>query len=96
MGRNWKRGWLPAVDPCCVARHNVARLLKEGVCVTINSDDPAYFGGYVNENYRQIALGPGLGASQLLSMIRNSFEAAFMSEDARCAHLNALDGIERR
>ena len=59
--------------------HNVLRLLEKGLCVTINSDDPAYFGGYMNENYLAIAKSLGATKGQLESLAQNSFRAAFLS-----------------
>jgi adenosine deaminase len=61
-----------------LAQHNLPALLDAGLCVTINSDDPAYFGGYVNENYLQtFAALPQLGARQAWQLAANSFEASF-------------------
>jgi len=61
-----------------LAQHNLPALLDAGLCVTINSDDPAYFGGYVNDNYVQtFAALPQLGARQAWQLAANSFEASF-------------------
>ncbi|WP_429144040.1 adenosine deaminase [Aeromonas veronii] len=62
-----------------MAQHNVLRLLEQGLCVTINSDDPAYFGGYMNANF--VALADGLGAtmSQLCRLSFNAVEASWLS-----------------
>ncbi|RUR54777.1 adenosine deaminase [Aeromonas veronii] len=62
-----------------MAQHNVLRLLEQGLCVTINSDDPAYFGGYMNANF--VALADGLGAtmSQLCRLSLNAVEASWLS-----------------
>ena len=57
--------------------HNLQELLDRGVKVTINSDDPAYFGGYIEENYIAAAEALGLTADELEQIARNSFEAAF-------------------
>jgi len=57
--------------------HNLQELLDRGVKVTINSDDPAYFGGYIEENYVAAAEALGLTADELEEIARNSFEAAF-------------------
>jgi len=59
--------------------HTLRRLLDRGVKVTINSDDPAYFGGYVNENYLAAAEGLGLTRDEVERIARNSFEASFLS-----------------
>ncbi len=73
-----------------LADHNVARLLRRGALVTLNSDDPAYFGGYVAENYIQCAQKLGLGASELVALARNSFKASFLPEDQKEAWLDTL------
>jgi adenine deaminase len=64
-------------------QHNLRRLLHAGLCVTVNSDDPAYFGGHVNENFIRAAGALGLTAEEQLSLADNSLKAAFMDEDRR-------------
>ena len=61
-----------------IEAHNLKRLLDRGVCVTVNSDDPAYFGGYVLENYLAIQRGLGLSYADLALLAHNSFEASFL------------------
>ncbi len=71
-----------------LAQHNLPALLDAGLCATINSDDPAYFGGYINQNFLQtFAALPQLGAAQAHRLAMNSFEASFAtaSEKARWA-----------
>ena len=63
--------------------HNLRRLLQRGVRVTINSDDPAYFGGYVADNYRAVQVGLGLSDEELTTVARNSIEASFASESRK-------------
>jgi adenine deaminase len=58
--------------------HNLKRLLDAGVCVTVNSDDPAYFGGYVTENYRAVYDALHLSRSDIAQLARNSIEASFL------------------
>jgi adenosine deaminase len=60
--------------------HNLKRLLERGLCVTVNSDDPAYFGGYVADNYLAVANGLGLSRQQIGQLASNSIEASFLSE----------------
>ncbi len=61
-----------------LSQHNLPALLDAGLCVTVNSDDPAYFGGYVNENYLQtFAALPRLGPRQAWQLAANGFEASF-------------------
>jgi adenosine deaminase len=60
--------------------HNLKKLLQRGVKVTINSDDPAYFGGYANQNYIETAEALDLSADELKTLAVNSFEASFLDE----------------
>ena len=71
--------------------HNLKRLMDRGVRVTINSDDPAYFGGYVAENYSQTARALGLNRSDIAQIARNSIEASFLDSDAKALLLGELD-----
>jgi adenine deaminase len=59
--------------------HNLKRLLDHGLCVTVNSDDPAYFGGYVAENYLAVTRALGLSTSNIARLASNSIEASFLS-----------------
>ncbi len=74
-----------------MADHNLKRLLDGGLVVTINSDDPAYFGGYVVDNYVAVAESLGLERSDLVKLARNSFEAAFLRVEDRRTFLDELD-----
>jgi adenosine deaminase len=69
----------------------IVALLHDGVRVTVNSDDPAYFGGYVNENYSTLGAEKGLSASDLARFARNAFEIAWLTPRARAAYLAELD-----
>ena len=71
--------------------HNLKQLLDRGLLVTVNSDDPAYFGGYVADNFRDTAAALGLGREQLLTLARNSFVASFVSEEQRRAYLGDVE-----
>ena len=79
----------------CVVRdlkhHPVPEMLRRGLHVTLNSDDPAYFGGYVNANYRQLAAAVGLSRHQVTRLARNSFEGSFLSESDKARHLAEID-----
>lgn len=73
-------------------RHNVARLLRQGLCVTINSDDPAYFGGYLADNYLAVAQALSLTRNELGALALNSITASFLPDaekQALRAELNA-------
>lgn len=69
--------------------HPMKRLLDAGLCATVNSDDPAYFGGYMNANFVQTVEALGLTREDVVTLARNSFEASFVSA-ARRAELMAL------
>jgi len=69
----------------------IVQLLRHGVKVTINSDDPAYFGGYVTENYSSLATFARLSASEVLLLARNSFNASWLPARARDNYLTELD-----
>ncbi len=60
--------------------HNLKRLLDAGLCVTVNSDDPAYFGGYVAENFRAVSEALHLTDEEIRRLADNSFEASFLTE----------------
>ena len=63
-----------------MAQHNIRRLLQRGVHVTVNSDDPSYFGGYMNDNFVAIAEALQLTPQELKQLAINSFEASFISD----------------
>ena len=71
--------------------HPVPEMLRRGLRVTLNSDDPAYFGGYVNENYRELAKAVGLTRDQVTQMARNSFEGSFLLESQKAERLAEID-----
>jgi adenosine deaminase len=68
-------------------QHPLKRMLEAGLAATVNSDDPAYFGGYVGENFEQSARALALSAGQIAELACNSFEASFLSEEARRRHI---------
>ena len=63
-----------------MAKHNLRRMLQRGVLVTVNSDDPAYFGGYMNRNFEALAEALDLSAEEIKTLCANSFRASFLSE----------------
>lgn len=73
-----------------MAAHPLKRMLGAGLFVTVNSDDPAYFGGYVNENYRAVQRALGLTRDEIVRLARNSFEAAFLERAEKEALLARL------
>ena len=60
--------------------HPAKRMLHEGLCVTVNCDDPAYFGGYVAENYAALRDGLGFRREDFRAVAENSFRASFLEE----------------
>lgn len=71
--------------------HNIKRLLDRGICVTVNSDDPAYFGGYIVANFLALQRGLGLSRAELKTLARNSIEASFLEESAKRRWYGAID-----
>ena len=77
-----------------LADHNLPALLAAGLCATVNSDDPAYFGGYLNDNLvATFEALPQLGVAEAHTVLRNSFEASFASADAKADWIARLDAV---
>jgi adenine deaminase len=74
-----------------MAEHPLDRMLAAGLRATVNSDDPAYFGGYVNDNYRAVAAARGLGRDDLATLARNSFLGSFLPEEEKAARIARLE-----
>jgi len=79
-----------------MGQHNIKELLDLGVRVTINSDDPAYFGGYMNENFLATQLGLDLSRKDLFQISRNAIEASFISEERKQQLLDELREFHKR
>lgn len=78
--------------------HDLRRFMAAGVRVTINSDDPAYFGGYIADNYRQTADALGLDRSELIELAANSLQASFVDDKTRrnwAAQINRIRDLNR-
>jgi adenosine deaminase len=73
--------------------HPLKRMLQLGLKATVNSDDPAYFGGYLLDNWVQTARAVGLERDHLVTLARNSLEGAFWLESERKLHLDRLDAL---
>jgi adenosine deaminase len=71
--------------------HNLRRLLDQGLCITVNSDDPAYFGGYLLENFLSIQEALDLSEAEIASLARNSFEASFLQPADKERWILAID-----
>jgi adenosine deaminase len=71
--------------------HPLPRMLDSGLLVTLNSDDPAYFGGYVGDNYIALQAALGLSGSDMIGLARSGFSAALMSDEERAKALQVFD-----
>jgi adenosine deaminase len=77
-----------------MADHNLPVLLDAGLCAMVNSDDPAYFGGYMNQNFIELfAALPQLTARHAYQLARNSFEASFVGEEQKRVWVHQLDAV---
>ena len=74
-----------------LASHNLVRLLDAGLVATVNSDDPAYFGGYINDNFTQTFAATGMTVQHAYTLARNSFEASFIEQSTKHAYIEGLD-----
>lgn len=74
-----------------IADHPLRTMLAAGLHATVNSDDPSYFGGYVNANYRAVADALDLSKDELLTLARNSFTGSFLDDADKAKHLAAID-----
>ena len=74
-----------------LASHNLRALLDAGLVATVNSDDPAYFGGYMNENFTQTFAATGMDAHHAYTLARNSFEASFIDASAKARYVERLN-----
>jgi adenosine deaminase len=87
---NHKLGVFKALE-----QHNLKQLLDAGLCVTVNSDDPAYFGGYIGENFLRSQVALGLSVDDIYTLARNAFTASFLSDEDKQRHIAELDRIMR-
>jgi adenine deaminase len=76
--------------------HNLKKLLDQGLCVTVNSDDPAYFGGYITENLLASQKALGLTRHDIYTLARNAFEASFLSAGEKRRFIDELDDFMQR
>jgi adenine deaminase len=86
---NVKLGVFPSLR-----HHSLRTMLERGLLVTVNSDDPAYFGGYIEENFQQATEALGLTREQVLRLARNSFRASFLPESDKQRYLAEIDAFE--
>ncbi|MDE1916585.1 MAG: adenosine deaminase [Sphingomonadales bacterium] len=76
-----------------MARHPIPAMLSAGLVATVNSDDPAYFGGYVNDNFHALDKAGILTRDGLIQLVRNSFIGSFLSDEEKSHHLKEIDKI---
>jgi adenosine deaminase len=76
-----------------IDHHPLARMLDHGLRATVNSDDPAYFGGYVAQNFAAVASALPLSTDALVQLARNSFQASFLDDRAKASHLAEIDAL---
>ncbi|CAH0992003.1 Adenine deaminase [Sinobacterium norvegicum] len=74
-----------------MSQHNILQLMDRGVLVTTNSDDPAYFGGYLNKNYTALVDSLDMTSEQAVQLARNSFAASFVSDDIKADFNRRMD-----
>lgn len=74
-----------------MSAHPLKRMLDHGLMVTVNSDDPAYFGGYMNDNYEAVRQALDLSDDELAMVARNSFNASFLDDATKAKHIAELD-----
>ncbi len=75
-----------------MTQHPLTEMLNKKMLATVNSDDPAYFGGYLNENYLAVAKALNLTKDQIVRLVKNSFEASFLNEEEK---LEMIDRVEQ-
>ena len=74
-----------------LSQHNLTQMLKLGLCVTVNSDDPAYFGGYIEENFRALCKALRINSQDIYKLVRNAFQGSFLDGTVKKKYLEELD-----
>ncbi len=74
-----------------MGQHNLIKMLKLGLCVTVNSDDPAYFGGYIEDNFRALCDAFDIDFQDIYRLARNAFRGSFLDPAEKKKHLDELD-----
>lgn len=78
-----------------LSEHPIKRMMDKKLLVTVNSDDPAYFGGYMNANYLGIALALELSQKDIIQLVKNSFEASWLSDVEKAKHMSNIDTFSK-
>jgi adenosine deaminase len=76
-----------------MADHPIRRMLAAGLIATVNSDDPAYFGGYINDNFIALVDAVDLSRDEIIQLVNNSFTSSFLDEASRDRHLAAVRAV---
>ncbi len=76
--------------------HPIKKMLDRNMMVTINSDDPSYFGGYVNQNYLEVAEALNLTKNDIITLVKNSFISSFLSDTEKEMFMDMVDVADRR
>lgn len=76
-----------------LTEHNLKHMLDLGLCITVNSDDPAYFGGYITENFMALQAALNLDHNDIYQLVKNSFQASFLNQEEKQYLLNKLDNF---
>ena len=76
--------------------HNLKKMLDHGIRVTINSDDPAYFGGYINQNFIATQLALKLSENEIIEIAKNGFRSSFLPQNSINYHLENIDEFARK
>lgn len=84
---------LKVVNNLC--EHPIKNMLEKGIKATLNSDDPAYFGGYINENFLQTARSVNLTHNDVFTLVKNSFEASFVNDNRRDEMFGLLETFQK-
>ena len=78
-----------------LAHHPLRRMMDKGLVVTVNSDDPAYFGGYVNDNFRAVGRALELTGEEIIAIVGNSVQASLLSTAAKAETMAEIDRISK-
>ena len=73
--------------------HPIKKALNAGLLATVNSDDPSYFGGYINDNYKAVQQAVGLDAQDIIKLAKNSFSASFIEDKAKQKAFDEIDKL---
>ena len=73
--------------------HPIRAMLAAGLKVTVNSDDPAYFGAYLNDNFSTLVDAVDLSADEIIKLVKNSFQASFLDTEAKQQHLETVRAL---